>query len=214
MKILIIENDEHFQNLLKKNFESHGFTAEIAKTREEGIKYIENNEEINLIILDLFSEEGISAEVFCKKIKSTNLNLPILVLSKEYEMVDVMKVLENGADDYLVKPFSIDELISKAEGMLMVKKENNEETKDEKNEVVIEDIHLTPKEEAIFNFLAHHPNEVLSRDTIFENVWTFDSRSISNVIDVHMKNLRKKFKRSGKKNVIETVWGLGYRFSR
>ena len=92
-------------------------------------------------------------------------------------------------------------------------KDKEEIINDEVSEELGEDLELTPKEVAILDYLKNNPNEIVSRETIFKNVWNFDSKATSNVIDVHLKNLRKKFKKIGKENMIETVWGKGYRFS-
>lgn len=218
MKILIIENNSQLSENMQKSFESHGHDSDVFSRTGEAYVKLRDKNDYNLIILDLEVMEGdIDGVLFCKKIRNDGVKTPVLFIEKNENISDAMKVIDSGANDYIAKPFSLAELVNKAESMMGAGVKNNSI---EKNDILGEsppddkEIHLTSKEEAIWKYFKDNPDQVLSRQMILENVWPFDSKATSNIVDVHVKNLRKKI--SAKKNVgtLETVWGEGYRWRK
>lgn len=207
---------------LKKSFNLHAYDVDIVPTLHGFIdKIIEEPKYYDLVIIDLDGRKKLTDIVdFCKSLREHNINTPVLVVNDEGGIVERMEMLESGASDYIIKPFSIAELMYKV-GFILggnsdVKISNEKIKIDLTNQHLYingKGIALTIKEFGILQYLANNLNKVVTREMIFENVWQFDSRSSSNVIDVHIKNIRKKVKAFMERGLIETEWGGGYRFA-
>lgn len=221
MRILIVEDDEKMALSLKRSLEMEGYAVDwIADgvKAEQRITLYQN--EYDLVVLDLMLP-GVSGLDVCRSIRAKNISTPILVLTARDMIEDKVTLLESGADDYLVKPFSLEELTARIKALLrrpseaipiVVRIGNLElDTKTRRVYLGKRQLQLTAKEYALLEYLMRHPDQVLDREQISEHLWGFEFDSFSNVVDVHIKNLRKKLNGRRKQDVIETVRGMGYR---
>lgn len=221
-KILLIEENEDFKRklegeILAENNLALSCVSNLSAARE---KINAEAEKFDLFVLDSeSSEESSLKNNFCSDFgKNSEYKSSILILDKRENLLELDQMVKSGAADFLLKPFSIAEFVEKIEVLLDLQNDPERKVNEIKakieNEVGKESIEeLTPKENAILNFFIRHPNEIIPRDKIFEYIWPFNTKSGSNVIDVHIKNLRKKIWPDKSKSLIETVWGGGYRFS-
>ncbi len=223
MRVLIIEDEEKLASALKKGFEHHGFVADYVLDGEAGEKRIEfNSEDYDVVILDLMLPKKDGFEV-CKSIRKQGIMIPILVLTARGTTEDKISALDFGADDYLVKPFSLDELIARVRALLRRPREilpeelqvgelrlNPTTRKVYRNS---KEIPLTLKEFSVLEYLIRHPNQVVNREQILDHSWDYSFDSFSNVVDVNIKNIRHKLGYYGKNQnkILETVRGVGYR---
>lgn len=221
MKILIVEDQEKLAQLLKKGLETKGYAVDYVLDGEEGQSRIElSHEDYDLVILDLMMPKKNGFEV-CRAVRGKNISIPILILTARDSTDDKITALDAGADDYLVKPFSFKELLARVRAILRRPKDSlpaelriqNITLNPITRKVLCGDneIDLTLKEFSLLEYLMRHPNQVLNREQILDNLWDFGFDSFSNVVDVHIKNLRKKLKDEDGKKILETVRGVGYR---
>lgn len=221
MKILIIEDQEKLAKTLKRELEREGYTAEYLTDGEAGLKRIRlHHESYDLVILDLMLPVMNGFEI-CKKVRELNINTPILVLTAKDSTEDKVSLLNAGADDYLTKPFLFQELLARIRSVLRRPQVATPPGKIEVKNLVLnpvtrkayrngKEIVLTMKEFSLLEYLMLHPNAVVTRDQILDNLWDFAFDSFSNVVDVHVHKLRKKINDEGDE-ILETVWGTGYR---
>ncbi len=221
MKILIIEDEKKLGTALKKGLEKEGYVVDLAFDGEEAKYIIENNfEGYDLVILDIMLPkiDGIS---LCKDLRAKNFQAPILMLTAKDKVEDKILGLESGADDYLVKPFSYEELLARIRALLRRPKNLMPtvlKVKDISLDTVSKrvfrgdiEILLTNKEFAILEYLMRNVNRIISKEQIISHVWGYESDTLSNVVEAHIKNLRKKLERKRDENIIETIRGMGYR---
>ncbi len=220
MRILIVEDEEILAQSLKKGLEKEGYAVDYVTDGETAQRRIElYHNEYDLIVLDLMlpKKDGMA---ICRDIREQGIKKPILVLTARHETSDKINALDCGADDYLVKPFSLEELLARIRALMRRPNEtlpaelkiqdltmNLATRKVYRNN---KEISLTVKEFALLEYLMRHPNQVLNRNQILDHIWGFDFDSFSNVVDVHMKNLRKKVENRHSK-LIETIRGVGYK---
>lgn len=222
-KILLIENDTIFGISLKKNIESEGMSVSIKTNGNKILRQLNvYGAEYHLIILDIQPPFGhVEGIAFCRSVRSSGNSVPILVLSNQSNIEERISMLDNGASEYIIKPFSILDLLSNIKKLLdssvtqvstiirigKVVYDSNKRKVWKNNK----EIHFTQKELAIFEYFINNPKKVLSREMIFDHVWNYNSRSVNNIIDVHIKNIRKKIIEGKGKSMIKTVRGIGYR---
>lgn len=224
MKILIVEDEEKLANAIKKGLEKVGYTADCVYDGETAERRILlHHDDYDLVILDLLLPKKNGFEI-CRHIREANVLTPILVLTARDITQDKILLLNGGADDYLTKPFSFDELVARIRALLRRPREalpsiiqigditlNPVERKVFRNN---QEIPLTLKEFELLEYLMRHPNQALNREDILSHLWSFDYDAFSNVVDVHIKNLRKKlaFNTYGHgPQKLETIRGTGYR---
>jgi DNA-binding response OmpR family regulator len=221
MKVLIIEDEEQLAQSMKKGFEKMGFAADYLLDGDSGQKRIEVcHNDYDIVILDIKLPKKDGLEV-CRKVRQLGIKIPILMLTASDTTEKKIQGLDSGADDYLVKPFSFDELLARVRALLRRPSQTlppklhvGDITLDPANREVHRNgkkINLSLKE---FELLAHfmrNPGRVLNREDIFSHLWDFADNSMSNVIDVHIKNLRKKINDKEGKKLLETIRGVGYR---
>ncbi|MBZ9572121.1 response regulator transcription factor [Patescibacteria group bacterium] len=221
MKILIVEDEEKLAKALKEGLEKEGFTADFVLDGEAGQRRIElYHNDYDLIILDLIlpKKDGLTV---LKNIREQSIVTPILVLTAKDTTDDIVSGLNRGADDYLVKPFSFKEFFARIKALLRRPKQSlpiELKVRDLTLNIVTKkvfrngkEILLTLKEFSLLEYLMRHPNQVMSREQILFNLWGFEFDSFSNVVDVHIKNLRKKIDYSNQEKLLETIRGVGYR---
>ena len=221
MKILIIEDEQKLAEALTRGLEKKGYTVDTLNDGEKGLTRISlHRNDYDLVILDLMLPTMDGYEV-CKAIREREITVPILVLTARNETDVKVKLLLSGADDYMVKPFSFDELAARVQALLRRPVESLPEV------LKIQDITLNPvdrtversgkpvpltlKEFGILEYFMRHPNQVINREDILSHLWDFNFASFSNVVDVHVKNLRNKLDQDRNESILETVRGIGYR---
>jgi len=220
MKILIIEDDDRIAKPLAKDLRYQHHTVDLAKDGLEGWEYSQATK-YDLILLDLMLPK-LDGITLCKKLRENKFQPLILMLTAKDTTQDKVIGLDAGADDYLVKPFKLEELSARiralsrryselipanlSHGKLQLNP-SNQEVNYAGNLLV-----LTPKEYMILEYFLKHPNQVLSRSTILDKLWNFEDLSGEETIRTHITNLRKKIKMAGSPDdFIETVYGIGYR---
>ena len=216
--ILIIEDEAKLARFIELELKYEGYQVTIAN---DGISGLSGARELDLdlILLD-WMLPGISGPEICRRLRKTGVMVPIILLTAKDEVGDRVVGLDAGADDYLVKPFSIEELLARIRARL---RRLQEEDKDElefsdlslnviTREVKRGDrpIELTAKEFDLLRYLITHSRQVLTRDQILEQVWSFDFMGDSNIIEVYVRYLRTKLEMGGEKRLIQTVRGVGY----
>jgi DNA-binding response OmpR family regulator len=221
-KILVVEDDKNILKLIRYNLEKEGFKVFTAITGEDGLDIVEQ-EDIDLAILDLMLPKMNGLDL-CRKIKQDEFNcsIPVVMVTAKGEEVDRIVGFELGADDYLVKPFSVRELVLRIKAILRRKpKEKKPAGKisigkikldPQKFKVSIDgkNIKLTPMEFKLLQVLMLENEKVLSRENLLSQVWGINSAITSRTVDTHVKSLRQKLGQEGKR--IETIRGFGYKF--
>jgi DNA-binding response OmpR family regulator len=222
MRILVIEDERRLSKALTRGLELSGFAVD---TREDGREAFEHlllhHSVYDLVILDLMLP-GMDGREICTALRDRKIGVPILVLSAKDQTVDKIVLLNAGADDYMTKPFALGEVI--ARGNALMRRPDHAYP----SELTCSDLRidvgnhsaylkevplsLTVKEFSILEYLMRHPDQVVDRERILDHVWDFNFNSFSNVVDVHIKNLRRKLKEANPDDeYIETINGVGYR---
>ena len=219
MKILVIEDEKLIADILKKGLEYHKFSVDVSYSGNDGY-LLTQQFEYDVVILDLMLPD-ISGEEVCRKIRQDKNNVFILMLTAKKLPEDIVSGLNYGADDYLTKPFEFSVLLARIRALLRrtsEKKENILEILNirlfidqEKVEIDSKEIELTKKEYMILEYLMRNKGQLLSRNQILEHAWDRNADIFSNIVNTHIKNLRKKIGKNG--NIIETVYGSGYRIN-
>ncbi|WP_028257586.1 response regulator transcription factor [Veillonella montpellierensis] len=220
MKILLVEDEEMLLNITAKYLRAENMTVDTCLDGEKALEYI-NNSSYDVIIMDIMMPklDGLSV---LRQIRHDNNKTPVLLLTAKYTLQDRVTGLNSGADDYLVKPFEFEELIARIYALVRRSKQQA------KNDLVVgpltintqsrtvtyngTPVTLTTKEFDLLYYLASNENIVLSRQQILDHVWEYDYESYSNLIDVYIKDLRKKVDIDDQQKLIHTVRGVGYVF--
>jgi len=225
--ILIIEDQQSIAELIKDYLEINNFGVDIKNNGLEGLEEA-LSKDYDLILLDLMLPDLDGFEI-CKKIRKEK-NIPIIIISARGEDIDKIRGLGLGADDYISKPFSPNELVARVKAHLSRFNRLTGKTEKTKNEISIKnltinqiarrvyldnkEITFTTKEFEILNFLASHPNIVFSKERLYERIWGDDSYGDITTIAVHIKKIRDKIEKDPQKpRFIDTLWGSGYRFN-
>lgn len=220
MRILLVEDEEKLAKSIQKGLEIEGYAVDCVMEGEKADRRVQlYKDEYDLIILDLMLPGKDGFEI-CQGARESGILTPILVLTARDAVEDKVRALDVGADDYLVKPFSFKELSARVRALLRRPEESLPvtltvgdlmlDTKKRQAYVQKKEVKLTLKEFALLDYFMRHPGEVLSREDVLDHLWGFDFEGFSNVVDVHIKNLRKKLDH-GEGDYLETVQGVGYR---
>lgn len=219
MRILIVEDEEAVSDFLKKGLESEGYVVDLEVNGLAG-SFAARTNDYDAVILDNLLPEKNGSEV-CKEIRSSGKTVPILMLSVQTQTNYKVELLNFGADDYLSKPFSFEELLARLRALLRrsgVKKEQNYILGDlvlnSRNQTAVRggaDIYLSRKEYMLLEYLMLNKGYVVSRAMILEHVWDMSADPFSNTIESHMVSLRKKIELDTNKKLIKTIPGRGYK---
>jgi DNA-binding response OmpR family regulator len=220
--VLIVEDDADIAESLQYNFEREGFRPSIAESAEKGLRLaLDEKRTPSLIILDLMLP-GMSGMELCRRLRREQLTekTPIIMLTAKAAETDKIAGLDTGADDYIVKPFSVKEVIARARAVLRrAEKEAEPVYDDGRISVDFEDmrvnadgsrVKLTRKEFALLEHLIRNTGRVATRQQLLDNVWGYSYFGDTRTLDVHIRRLRQKMGDCG--SSIETVVGVGYRF--
>jgi two-component system response regulator MprA len=220
-EVLVIDDDEKITSLLRRSLAFDGYKVRTANNGKEGLdKMLEK--EPDLVILDVMMPQLDGWEV-CRRIRESGSKVPILMLTAKDEVADRVKGLDLGADDYLVKPFALEELLARVRALLR-RKGGQAEPESERlvyDGLVMDldardvyrgerKIELTAKEFELLHLFMLHPKRVLSRDLIMDKIWGYDFSGESNVLEVYIATLRQKLEEGGEPRLIHTVRGAGY----
>lgn len=220
MRILVVEDEEALALRIKSILESEKYHVEVAFDGDSGAE-MAMTEEYDLLILDILLP-GLSGIQILKELRREGLLTPVLLLTSKNRVEDKVAGLDAGADDYLTKPFALPELLARVRSLLRRTSEvksailsvGDLEVNTSSHTVTRagKPLDLTAKEYAILEFLLYNKNRVLSRLSIAEHIWgdNFDLFTMTNFVDVHIKNLRKKLDDDREKKLIQTVRGVGY----
>jgi len=218
MRILLVEDEEKIAAFLKRGLKEHKFVLDVAPDGEEALYFADLNP-YDLIILDLGIPK-ISGINVCKQIRAAKNYVPILILTARSAVEDRVAGLNAGADDYLSKPFSFVELLARIRALLRrERKEKNDILKVGDLEVNMlnhqvlrngKQVALTAREYSLLQYLMLNANQVVTRTMISDHVWNEEFNSFSNIIDVHIRYLRKKIDDGFKNKLIHTIRGTGY----
>lgn len=219
-KLLIADDESDIVNLLRDYFEINGYDVLTASNGSEALKQAEKNP--NLILLDINMPDGNGLEV-CTRIRKF-VNCPILFLTAKVEDSDKINGFRVGGDDYIVKPFSIDELGARVAAHLRREERHQTATRTKftgslsidytSRTVTCADqlVTLAKKEFDIIELLSMNSGQVFDRERIYERIWGYDSEGDSSVVAEHIRRIRFKLSAVSEKSYIETVWGVGYKW--
>lgn len=221
MRILVVEDEHRIANSIKKGFEQEGYAVDVAYDGEAGYD-LAATEDYDIMILDLMLPlmDGIA---MTKELRKNKVHTPILILTAKGQIQDKVKGLDSGADDYLVKPFSFEELLARVRALSRRPKNSldtvlsvNGLTLDPKTYEVKrdgKDLKISSKEFSLLEYMMRNPGKILSKDQIISHVWNYDADILPNTVEVYIKSLRSKIDEpfQNKKPLITTVRGFGYK---
>lgn len=223
MNILIVEDDNDINKLLSEMLNNEGYIIKSAYSGTEALIHIEM-QEFDAILLDLMIP-GLRGEELLLKVRE-NKNMPIIIISAKDDKHTKIDMLKSGADDFISKPFDIDEVVARVESNLRRCKMNNNMSSNNK-ELVFKEINLnketrevnintktislTSREFDILQLFIQNPKKVFTKSNIFESVWEEEYMGDDNTINVHISNLRNKISKYSECDYIQTVWGIGYK---
>jgi two-component system OmpR family response regulator len=217
-RVLLVEDQARHRDSLRRGLEAEGYEVATASTGEEGLA-LANQQEVDAIVLDLMlpGRDGMSV---LQELRSIGFDKPVLILSARDTMEDRIHGLDQGADDYLVKPFPFAEFLARLRALLRRDRWGRElvlYAGDLEMELIGRrvtrggtELDLTRRESELLEYLLRHKNEVVTRDMIAKDVWKEETGSMTRIIDVYINALRKKVDRTGPSALIQTVRGVGY----
>lgn len=221
MRILVVEDEHRIAAAIKKGLEQERYAVDVAYTGTDGYD-LATTEEYDLILLDILLP-GMDGIAICAALRSQGIHTPILMLTAKGQIQDKITGLDTGADDYLTKPFSFEELLARIRALTRRPKISLGTT------LTVSDLTLNPqtydvarggtpitltgKEFSLLEYLMRHPNTVLTRDQIIAHVWNYDADILPNTVEVYIKNLRDKIDTPfpNRRPLLETVRGFGYK---
>lgn len=221
MRICLVEDQEKLLQILKRGLELEGFAVDAYMDGEKAFQHLlMNHEDYDIVILDIMLPGKDGMEI-CKALRDRNIQLPIIFLTAKNEVQDVVNGLNLGADDYIAKPFIFEELLARVRTLLRRPANllaphliNDGLELDSAARIASldgEEIALTSKEFALLEHFLRHPNQLFGREQLLSSLWDMSFDSFSNVVDVHVKNLRKKLG-AWAQHHLETVYAEGYRY--
>ncbi len=217
-RILIVEDEEKLAKFVQLELGYEGYEVTVANDGLSGLMAARDTEP-DLILLD-WMMPGLTGVEVCRRLRSTGAMMPVILLTAKDGIEDRVAGLDAGADDYVLKPFSIEELLARVRAHLRRNQPEDPEmfqfadlTLSRKSREVKRGdraIELTAKEFDLLDYLITHPKQVLSRDRILEEVWGYDFMGDSNIIEVYIRYLRLKLEAESESRLIQTVRGVGY----
>lgn len=216
--ILLVEDEIKLARFIELELQSEGYRVTVAHDGMSGLSLMRESEP-DLAILD-WMMPGLTGVELCRRLRSTGIKIPVILLTAKDEVGDRVTGLDAGADDYLVKPFSIEELLARIRAHLRRTQETDTDLlqfEDLSLNRRTREVHrgqrsidLTAKEFDLLQYLMSHPRQVFTREQILENIWGYDFLGDSNIIEVYVRYLRLKLEQDSEKRLIHTARGVGY----
>lgn len=222
MRILVIEDDKKVAGFLKKGLKEEGYSVDVCYDGEEGCEYAEI-EDYDLIILDVMLPQKDGFQV-CIELRQKSVLTPIIMLTARDGIEDKVMGLQEGADDYITKPFSFQELMARIQSLLRRTQEYKTKTKslkvsdlelDPVSHIVTragKKINLTGKEYALLEYMMRNKGRIVTQTMIIDHVWDMNQETASNVVSVFINHLREKIDKDSNIKLIHTIRGMGYQF--
>jgi two-component system, OmpR family, response regulator MprA len=219
MKVLVVDDEPAVREALRRALILEGYSVELAADGAEALHRVGDGAATDAVVLDVLMP-GIDGLEVCRRIRRAGNRVPVLMLTARDEVADRVAGLDAGADDYLVKPFALEELLARLRALLRRSTESdgdvllfadlalNPATREVRRGG--EPIELTRTEFALLELFMRNPRQVVTRSVIFERVWGYDFGSSSNSLDVYIGYLRRKTEAGGKPRLVQTVRGVGY----
>ena len=219
MRILLVEDDKGIVRFIRKGLLENSFSVDVAANGEEGLDAVLHMK-YDLVVLDILLPKLDGREVL-KRIRSMDIQTPVVFLTAKDSEGDIVHGLNLGADDYLTKPFSFNELLARIQAILRRERVVNLSSRFQVSNLILEPdghrvfrekakIELTPKEYSLLEFFMRHPGEIITRTMISEKVWDVRFDTSTNIIDVHVSHLRNKIDKDFEPKLLHTVKGVGY----
>jgi len=219
MRILLVEDDKNIVRFVKKGLLENSFSVDVATDGEEGLDSVLRMK-YDLIVLDIMLPKMDGVEVL-KRLRGFGIRTPVVFLTAKDSVGDIVQGLNSGADDYLTKPFSFSELVARIQAILRREKAAPPPSRLQAADLVLEPdghrvfrgkskIELTPKEYALLEFFMRHPGQIITRSMISEKIWDYHFDTSTNIVDVHVSNLRSKIDKDFEPKLLHTVKGVGY----
>jgi DNA-binding response OmpR family regulator len=218
MRILIIEDEPRLGNLLKANLEAESYAVDIEGDGEKGLYRARTNDYDAIVLDDILP--GKRGYEICRELRARGKNAPILLMSVQAESEWKVALLNDGADDYLTKPFTYAEMSARLRALLRrprdlqgAEMQVGDLVLDESRSIVIRgtrEIYLTAKEFSLLRYLMKNAGRIVSRAMLLEHVWNGEADPLSNMIETHIHNLRRKIDGKDEKKLIRTIAGRGY----
>jgi two-component system OmpR family response regulator len=222
VRILVVEDEPRLATLVRRGLTEEGHAVDVAVSGEEALDWVDAAS-FEAIVLDVMLP-GIDGLQVCRRLRRNGVHVPILILTARDAVSDRVAGLDAGADDYLVKPFAFAELAARLRALARRPSDTLETVLsagavrlDPATRQVWRDdqeIELPNKEFRILEYLLRHPNRVLTRGMIADHVWDYDFPNVTNVIDVHIRSLRRRLGDPYPGTLIQTIRGAGYRLAR
>jgi len=222
MKILIVEDDRKVAGFIEQGLREEGYAVDVAPDGEEG-SMLAHVYDYDVIVLDVMMPKKTGLQL-AAELRREGLGVPILMLTARDHTEDVVRGLDSGADDYLTKPFKFDELLARVRALvrrggaarteLLTHGPVEMDRLKHKVRVQGKALNLSPKEFHLLEYFLLRVDEVVRRTELLEKVWDMSFDPESNVVDVHVGNLRRKLKEAAGEQLIHTVRGVGFRFGR
>jgi DNA-binding response OmpR family regulator len=224
MRILVVEDEHRIANSIKKGLEQEKYAVDVAYTGSDGYD-LASTEDYDLIILDILLPEMNGIEI-CQELRENKIHTPILMLTAKGQTEDKVKGLDAGADDYMTKPFSFDELLARVralirrQGSVLNSVLSVEDLTFDTKQFLVKrgekSIRLSSKEFSLLEYLIRNKNNIVTKDQIISHVWDYDADILPNTVEVYIKNLRNKIDKPfiNKKPLIQTVRGFGYKIGK
>jgi two-component system response regulator MprA len=219
MRVLVVDDERAVRDSLRRALELEGYDVELAADGEEALERLAQNGEPDAVVLDILMPKMDGLEV-CRRLRREGHHLPVLMLTARDEVENRVAGLDAGADDYVTKPFALEELLARLRALLRRTTSGSGEVLrfadlelDPKTREVRragEPIELTRTEFSLLELFLMNPRQVLTRSVIFERVWGYDFGFSSNSLDVYIGYLRRKTEAGDRPRVIQTVRGVGY----
>jgi two-component system copper resistance phosphate regulon response regulator CusR len=222
MKLLLVEDNQKLASYIKKGLENQSYAVDCVYDGNSAEKQALYGD-YDLIILDIYlpKKDGLAV---CKSLRENNVNTPVIMLTAKGEIEDKIFGLDNGADDYLAKPFDFNELLARIRALLRRPKEKDVEILTAQNIFIDGSKHIvkkreeiitpTLKEYSVLEYLVRNKGIVISREQILDHCWDRSYESFSNIVDVYVRRLRKKLNSTNYEKYIQTIRGVGYKFKK
>jgi two-component system response regulator MprA len=217
-RILVIEDDSQIADLLRRGLIYEGYVVEVAADGESGLSAARDRPP-DMVLLDLMLP-GVDGLTVCRRLRAASA-VPILILTAKEAVPDRVAGLDAGADDYLVKPFSFDELLARVRALLRRQQRAGNSDELRFADLIVNlgsrevrrgsrRVELTAREFEMLALFMQNPRQVLTRDVLYDRIWGYDFGGESNIIEVYVRYLRSKLEEHGEPRLIQTVRGVGY----